>query len=85
MDATPGLPAINTGALDMISAGIRPGDTGPRYGLNAAAAAAAAAALALVARLGVTENIGCKDKHKEIKLQCFICVFVYLFLQQRNI
>ncbi len=57
MDPTAGLPAISTDALGMISVGIIPGDIWPRYGLNAAAAAAAAA---LVARFGVTENIGWK-------------------------
>lgn len=52
---TLGLLVTRTGALGRISAGMRPGDTGPKYGLNAAAAAAA---VALVARLGVTENMG---------------------------
>lgn len=52
----PGLLVTSTGALGRMSAGIRAGDMGPRYGLNAAAAAAA---FTLVARLGVTENMGC--------------------------
>lgn len=48
--ASPGLPATSIGALGRISAGKRPGETGPRYGLKADAA--------FVARLGATENIG---------------------------
>lgn len=44
---------MRTGVLGRISGGIRPGDTGLRYGLKAAAAA-----LGLVARPGVTENMG---------------------------
>lgn len=54
---TVGLEVMRTGVLGRISGGIRPGDTGLRYGLKAAAAAAAA--LALVARPGVIENMGC--------------------------
>lgn len=64
---TVGLEAMRTGVLGRISGGIRPGDTGLRYGLKAAAAAAAAA-LALVARPGVTENMGWRFRESKVKM-----------------
>ena len=51
---TLGLLVTRTGPLGMISVCMRPGDTGPRYGLNAAEA--------LVAMLGVIENMGCQQE-----------------------
>lgn len=57
---TLGVLVINTGALGRISVGTRPGDTGPRYGLTSA--------VALVARLGVTENMGCNGKQDVLRL-----------------
>ena len=53
-----GLLATSMCPPDMMSVGISPGDTGPRYGLKAAAAAAAAALALEAARLGATENMG---------------------------
>lgn len=57
---TLGVLVISTGALGRISVGTRPGDTGPRYGLTSA--------VVLVARLGVTENMGWNGTQGILKL-----------------
>lgn len=58
---TLGVLVISTGALGRISVGTRPGDTGPRYGLTSA--------VALVARLGVTENMGCNETQVRLDIE----------------